>query len=147
MKQFLKSLSYAIQGISYLFRFERNAKIQSAIALMVIGLGFWLKISGNEWITILFGIGLVLAAEAFNTAIEHLCNLVEPNLNPKIKIIKDLSAGSVLIISIAASIIGIIIFLPKLFTGVNHYFFSFLYDQSHILIIRLNINLLIKILQ
>lgn len=53
MNQFLKSLSYAIQGISYLFRFERNAKIQSAIALMVIGLGFWLNISGNEWITIL----------------------------------------------------------------------------------------------
>ena len=120
MKQFLKSLSYAIQGISYLFRFERNAKIQSAIALMVIGLGFWLKISGNEWITLLFGIGLVLAAEAFNTAIEHLCNLVEPNQNPKIKIIKDLSAGAVLLISIAVSIIGIIIFLPKIFTGVNH---------------------------
>lgn len=116
MNRFLKSLAYAIQGISHLLLFERNATIQSAIALVVIGLGFWLKISGNEWIALLFGIGLVLAAEAFNTAIEHLCNLVEPNPNPKIKIIKDLSAGAVLLISIAVSIIGIIIFLPKILT-------------------------------
>lgn len=116
MNRFLKSLSYAIQGVLYLLRFERNARIQSVIVLLVIGLGFWLKISVNEWITLLFGIGLVLAAEAFNTAMEHLCNLVEPNQNPKIKIIKDLSAGAVLLISIAVSIIGIIIFLPKILT-------------------------------
>jgi diacylglycerol kinase len=116
MNRFLKSLSYAIQGVLYLLRFERNARIQSVIALLVIGLGFWLNISVNEWITLLFGIGLVLAAEAFNTAMEHLCNLVEPNPNPKIKIIKDLSAGAVLLLSIAVSIIGIIIFLPKFLT-------------------------------
>jgi diacylglycerol kinase len=120
MNRFLKSLSYAIQGISHLLLFERNTTIQSAIALVVIGLGFWLKISGNEWIALLFGIGLVLAAEAFNTAMEHLCNLVEPNPNPKIKIIKDLSAGAVLLISIAVSIIGIIIFLPKILTVLYH---------------------------
>jgi diacylglycerol kinase len=51
---------------------------------------------------------------------EHLCNLVEPNPNPKIKIIKDLSAGAVLLISIAVSIIGIIIFLPKILTVLYH---------------------------
>lgn len=113
MIRFFKSLSFAIQGITFLLRFEKNAKIQTTIAILTIALGFWLKISNYEWIICIIGIGIVLGAEAFNTAIENLCNLTEPNPNPKIKTIKDLSASAVLIVSMSVAFAGIIIFLPK----------------------------------
>ena len=113
MIRFFKSLSFAIQGITFLLRFEKNAKIQTTIAILTIALGFWLKISNYEWIICIICIGIVLGAEAFNTAIENLCNLTEPNPNPKIKTIKDLSASAVLIVSMSVAFAGIIIFLPK----------------------------------
>lgn len=67
-----------------------------------------------EWIAVSIVIGAVLAAEAINSAIEALADLVSPEYNAAIKKTKDLAAGAVLITAIAAAIVGFIIFLPKL---------------------------------
>ena len=56
----------------------------------------------------------VLSAELFNTAIELICDFMEPNINPKIKLIKDLSAAGVLIVAIGSALIGGVIFFPKI---------------------------------
>ena len=105
----LRSFRFAGQGILDLFRFENNAKVHLLVAILVIGAGIVLSLSPVEWAIILTQIGLVWAAEAFNTAIEKLCDFVSPGLHPQIKAIKDLSSGAVLILTIVAVLVGLII--------------------------------------
>ncbi len=114
MKRFRQSLSYALNGLVHLFRSQRNARIHAVLAGFAIALGIGLKLSNYEWILIILIIGLVLCAEAFNTAIESLCDKFHPELDSKIKLVKDLSAAAVLIISLTALASGLIIFVPKI---------------------------------
>lgn len=110
----LKSFRYAFHGIYLLVRFEHNAWIHTAAALCTLTAGFVIGLSATEWMFITVAIGMVLAAEAVNSSIETLADLVSPGYNEAIKRTKDLAAGAVLIISIVAAIIGLLIFLPKL---------------------------------
>lgn len=93
---------------------ERNARIELIVALLVIGLGIWLKVSTIEWCLILICIGALLSAEALNTSIERLSDFMSSEWNDKIRDVKDIAAGSVFVISIIGSIIGLIIFIPKI---------------------------------
>lgn len=110
----IKSFSYAFNGLKILFKEELNAKVHFVIAVAIIFCGFAFKISGTEWIAIIFAIGLVLSLELINTAIEQIANFISPEKHEKIKRIKDLAAASVVIGVIAAVIVGLIIFLPKI---------------------------------
>lgn len=114
LKKRLCSFKYAFQGIGYLFRNEHNAWIHLFVAVCVITAGFLLRVNIGEWIAIIFAIGMVLVAEAFNTAIEALSDAISPNYNQLIKRAKDVAAGGVLLAVIAAVVIGLIIFIPKL---------------------------------
>jgi diacylglycerol kinase (ATP) len=113
-KMRLKSFSYAFKGIGFMFRTQHNSWFQAGFAVMAVFLGFYLKISRLEWLFIILCIGLVFMAEMLNTAIETLVDLVSPEKNEKAGRIKDLAAGSVLVIAFMAFVIGVIIFLPKL---------------------------------
>lgn len=115
MKKFSNSVVYALKGILTCFKSENNFKIQTVVALVVLLMGFCLELSKLEWIVIFFSIGLVLAFEIINSAIEQLCNFVHPQQNEHIGRIKDLSAGAVLIVTISSIVVGCIIFLPKIF--------------------------------
>lgn len=114
VKARLKSFTYAFQGWKVLIGEEHNARIHLGAAIMAIIAGAILKISSLEWIIIVLAIALVFAAEAFNSAIEYLCNFVSPQYHELIKKIKDLSALAVLFIAAGALISGLIIFLPKI---------------------------------
>ncbi|WP_080056988.1 diacylglycerol kinase family protein [Spirosoma aerolatum] len=116
-RKVIRSFGFAGQGILDLFRFENNAKVHLLVAGLVLAGGFWVHLTHIEWTIILTQIGLVWAAEAFNTAIEKLCDFVSPGIHPKIKAIKDLSSGAVLIVVIAAVLVGIIIFGSHLLDG------------------------------
>jgi len=98
-----------------LLRTEPSIKIQFFIALLVTALGFYLEISTTEWMIQVLAIGMVMGVESVNTAIEKICDYIQPNLDPKIGFIKDISAGAVMIVSVLASIAGLIIYLPKIF--------------------------------
>ncbi|MBL0145047.1 MAG: diacylglycerol kinase family protein [Chitinophagaceae bacterium] len=111
----LKSFRYAIEGLVSVFKSEMNFKIHFVIAIGVICAGLYFKLSKLEWAFIIQCIAMVLCAELFNTAIEKLCNKVQPNIDPQIKWIKDVSAAAVLITAIAAAITGIIIFTHHFF--------------------------------
>lgn len=108
-RKVVRSFRFAGQGILDLFRYENNAKVHLLIAGLVTVAGFLLNLTRTEWAIILTQIGLVWAAEAFNTALEKLCDFVSPGLHPQIKAIKDLSSGAVLILAITAVIVGLII--------------------------------------
>jgi diacylglycerol kinase (ATP) len=109
----IKSFGYAFHGLFALIRSEVNAQIHLGATVLVLVAGFVLKISIIEWLIVLLNIGVVFSAEAFNTAIEKLCDKTTQEKCPKIGLIKDLSAAAVLIASIIAFISGIIIFVPK----------------------------------
>lgn len=119
MLNFLKGFLYAFNGLVVFFRHERNGTIQLVVAVLVVLLGGVLHISALEWIILLGCIATVLSFEMINSAIEKLCNLVHPKYHPAVKVIKDISAGAVLWVSVSSGIIGFIIFLPKI-----HYLFK-----------------------
>jgi diacylglycerol kinase len=110
----LSKFKYAYDGLKVASQ-ESSFRIQLMITTTVILLGIIVSISLIEWIVILLLIGMVLSAELFNTVIERICDLFSAGwLLTEIKIIKDISAGAVAVLSIIAVIVGLIIFLPKL---------------------------------
>lgn len=114
MKTQLKSFKHAIHGIAYCFKTQRNFKIHTLALILVGVLGYLLKCSTSEWLFLILVSFMVLAAELFNTALEFLSDKVEPNYCATIKAVKDLAAGAVLIVSLAALAVGLVVFIPKL---------------------------------
>lgn len=109
----LQSFGYAFRGLSVFFQTQIHAKIHVLIAFFVILLGFLLQIVWYEWALLIFAIGLVLSAEAMNTAIEFLTDLVSPNYNEKAGKVKDIAASAVLLTAITAILIAMLVFIPK----------------------------------
>ncbi len=116
MRRILFSFAHAFRGLWVAFRTERNLKIHFTALLSVCLAGLYFSIETWEWIGVLGISALVISLELMNTAIENLCNFVEPKKNDKIKRVKDIAAGSVLFAALVAVILGLIIFLPYLFT-------------------------------
>ncbi|TAD92475.1 MAG: diacylglycerol kinase family protein [Bacteroidetes bacterium] len=114
MRKFLDRVHYALSGWLQFFRTEKNGQIQMLAAVLVVIVGLWLGISAVEWMAVAFCIGAVLALEMVNSAIETLCNLVQPEKDVRIKFIKDVAAGAVLWMVCMAIIVGVAIFLPKI---------------------------------
>jgi diacylglycerol kinase len=110
----VRAFACAIAGICELLSEGRNARIQFVIAIVVIVLGTVLRLAATEWMIVILLIALVLSLEAVNTAIEHAVDLASPDLHPIAKRAKDMAAGAVLITSVAAVVIGAIIFVPYL---------------------------------
>lgn len=110
----LRSFGYAFEGVLALFRYENNARFHLLAAVGVLLTGIGLGIDSKEWALIALIIGGVWAAEAFNTALEKLCDLVSPGVHPQIKAIKDLAAAGVLIMAGVAVVIGVLIFGEKI---------------------------------
>lgn len=113
-KQFINSLGHAIEGFRYLYRTQNNVRIHFIITIAIIVLSIILRISLIEWGLVFLTMALVWITESFNTVYERLFDLVDPNVNPIIKIGKDVSAAAVLISAIVSIIIGILIFVPRL---------------------------------
>ena len=110
----LRSFGYAFNGIRLLITREHNAWIHCFVAVCVVVAGILLGLSEMEWIAVVIVIGAVLAAVAVNSALEAIADFVSPEYSEAIKRTKDLAAGAVLIMAIAAAIVGGIIFFPKL---------------------------------
>lgn len=115
IKKRIKSFGYAFQGIGNFLGKEPNAWIHCTAVVVVTSLGLYYGISATEWCIVILCFGLVLMAEAFNTAIERLVDLVSPDFHPLAGIIKDVAAGAVLLGAIAVAIVGSIIFIPYIF--------------------------------
>ncbi len=114
MKSLLKSFKYALRGLFVLARAERNFKIEVAFALLAIALSCFLKLSKIEFLFVLLAVALVLLAELFNTAIEKIMDFLHPEQSEKVRDIKDLSAGAVLLTVIFAVFVAIFVFTSKI---------------------------------
>ncbi|WP_338733685.1 diacylglycerol kinase [Mangrovimonas cancribranchiae] len=115
IKNRLKSIGYASKGAIILLKTESSIQIQFVIAIIVTTLGFYFNISNSEWMMQMFAIGLIITAEGLNTAIEKMADFIHPEHHKKIGFIKDIAAGAVFIAALTAIIVGLIIYLPKIF--------------------------------
>lgn len=113
IKKVMRSFRFAFRGVRVLFREEHNAWVHLFATLLVIAAGFFFRISLTEWALVAFAIGLVFAAEILNSALERVCDIVQPEQDKRIGDIKDLCAAGVLLCALAAAAIGLLVFLPK----------------------------------
>jgi len=107
-----QSSGYGLAGLRLLVRREHNAWIHLVATIASVGTGLFLKVAVADWRWILVSITAVWAAEAFNSAVEQLCDLVCPRFDPRVQMAKDLAAGAVLATAIGAALIGLATFLP-----------------------------------
>ncbi|HUM64458.1 MAG TPA: diacylglycerol kinase family protein [Chitinophagaceae bacterium] len=110
----LSSFGHAFSGIQKFFQEEPNARIHLLATVVVLILAAYLNASRIEWILLTIVIGMVWAAEIFNTAIERIMDFISPHIDPKVKLIKDMSAAAVLVCAVLAAAVGLIIFIPKI---------------------------------
>lgn len=111
-KRQIRSFGYAWKGITSCVGKEQNLSFHLIATAAVIISGYAFGITRTEWMIIVLCIGMVIAAELFNTAIERLVNLVSPERHPLAGQVKDIAAGAVLVCAVAAAIIGLVIFVP-----------------------------------
>ena len=111
----IKSIGFAFKGLFILLRTESSIQIQLVIALAVTMAGLYFGRSKTEWLLQCICIGMVMGIEGLNTAIEKIADYIQPEYDKKIGLIKDISAGAVMAVSIVAVIVGCVIYWPKVF--------------------------------
>jgi diacylglycerol kinase len=116
----VRSFYFAFAGLAYLFRTQRNARIELAIGVVVCAIAAWVDIGRAEWAVLVFTIALVLILEGINTAIELAVDLASPRLHPLAKASKDLAAGMVLLGAMASLAVGLLILGPPLWQKLMH---------------------------
>ncbi|HZK09114.1 MAG TPA: diacylglycerol kinase family protein [Bacteroidales bacterium] len=119
IRQRISSFGYAFKGLRYLLVTQHNARIHLVATILVIAAAFYFRLAAAEWILLLIVVGMVWAAEAINTALELLIDLVSPQKHPLAGHAKDVAAAAVLITAIIAALVGVILFLPHI---INRFF-------------------------
>lgn len=109
----IKSVSYSVKGAWILLTREHSIMVQFSLGVLVTIAGFYFDISATEWMMQTFAIGLVMAIEGANTAIEKICDFIQPEFDTRIGFIKDVASGAVFFAAISAIVAGVIIYYPK----------------------------------
>ena len=111
----LRSFVYAGRGVALVIRTQHNAWIHLLATILVTIAGLLVGLSRIEWALVVLAFVVVWAAEALNTAFEHLCDVASPEFHPLVERSKDAAAGAVLIAAIGAVLVGTLVFLPHFF--------------------------------
>lgn len=107
---FTDSFRYALNGIVYALKTERNLRFHVFFAFLVVEVSFFFGLNKVEWAVVLFAIAAVISAELFNTAIENLVDMVSPEYREPAGKVKDIASGAVLFVVFIAVVIGLVIF-------------------------------------
>ncbi|KAB1159697.1 diacylglycerol kinase family protein [Tenacibaculum aiptasiae] len=110
----LRSMKFALKGMWLLITTEDSIKAQFSIAIIATIVGFYFDISASEWMFQCLAIGMVLVAEALNTAVEKVADFIHPDYHKKIGFIKDIAAGAPAFAALISLVIAGIIYLPKI---------------------------------
>jgi len=109
----IKSFYYAFEGVIRFFRTEQNAWLHLLATVYVVIVSLIVGVTKPEAIALIIAIALVWITEMINTCMEKVMDMISKEYDIRIKIIKDISAGAVLVAATAALIIGLIVFIPK----------------------------------
>lgn len=117
IKKVYRSLVFAFRGFDYMVKNERNFKIHLFFAVLISFIGLLVGFNRYEWMIVILLIAVILSAEIFNSALEKVCDLMKIQLKLKYEdttIIRNLSAGAVIIVVLFSLLIGIILLIGKL---------------------------------
>lgn len=120
MRRFIQSCKFAVAGIRLALDTQLHMRIHIIAALIATAAGFIFRITQMEWAVLVLVMGVVICAEMLNTAIESVVDLASPAIHPLAKAAKDTASGAVLVAAIAAVVIGLIIFCPRIWNLVYH---------------------------
>jgi diacylglycerol kinase len=118
----IKRFSFAFNGLLLLIKKDKNFRLHLLLFIILVAFSIFFEISKTEWLIVLICSSLVFAFEAINSCLENICNIITLEYNEKIKQIKDVAAGAVLILSVFSCIVALIIFIPKIlvFLSINN---------------------------
>ena len=108
----LKSIGYALRGLGFMLKTQRNAWLHLAATVVVILLASFLQVRLEDWRWLIVAMVMVWVAEAFNTAVEYICDVVSPGYSEAVKRAKDIAAGAVLVCAFGAAVIGFLTLWP-----------------------------------
>lgn len=109
------SFKNALYGLGHILNHHYNARLIFLFAILAVVFGFYLGISNLELFVLSVAIMVVFIAEVINTIVEDLSNLITEEFNPKIKIIKDVAAGVVLVAVLFSVALGYCVFMKRIF--------------------------------
>ncbi len=112
----VKSYRYAAKGVKYTLSTQVNIWVHLLVALVVLVLAYFLHFTTTQFLILILTIGLVVATELCNTAIEEMTNLLSPEYNQQAGVVKDIGAGAVLVSTLIAAIVGLVLFGPPFLT-------------------------------
>jgi diacylglycerol kinase (ATP) len=109
------SFACAVNGLVYTLRTERNTRIELAAAGIVVAAGIWLRIGPTDWALLALTVGIILALEAVNSAVEAVVDLVSPDYHELARIAKDCAAGAMLFAVLGSLGVALAIFGPRIY--------------------------------
>ncbi|MBU4128672.1 diacylglycerol kinase [bacterium] len=148
-RSFLESFNSAVEGIIYVLKTQRNMRIHFLVAIIILVGSLFLRprLSPVELMILSFTIALVLITEMLNTAVEKTIDLMNDTYHPLARIAKDITAGTVLIVSVIAIVVGyLILFRRYLAPGIESAMTSVKASSAHITFVSLMVVILVVIL-
>jgi diacylglycerol kinase (ATP) len=141
-RNLVESFNHAINGLIHAVRSERNMKIHITTAVLVMLLSLFYDLTRLEFLVVCIAVALVIICELFNTAIEVIVNAITDVYHPKAKIIKDVSAGAVLVAAFISLIVAYFIFFDRVRDGLEGEILKIRQAPIHITIISLTITVM-----
>jgi diacylglycerol kinase (ATP) len=144
-RSLIESFNYAVSGIIYTLKTERNMKVHLVIAIIVILSSLFFDFSKVELLILFFAIALVLITEMINTAIEKTVDLITDDFHPLARLAKDIAAGAVLIAAINSLIVGYLLFFDRLNPYTNRVLFKIKNSPIYLTFVALALVILLTI--
>lgn len=112
IKRTLRTFKYSMQGLTYAYKNEQSMLIHAIGSAVTVALGFIYGLTLTEWAIVFIALGVILASELINTAIEAAVDLVTLEINPLAKIAKDCGSAATFVLTICAVIVCLMVFVP-----------------------------------
>lgn len=114
INRFINSITNSLAGLKYAYTHEQSLLIHIILSVIVVFAGVYFKITGTQWVLVLFAAAIIIVAELLNTAIEATVDLVTEEYHPLAKVAKDCASAAVFFISIVAGCVWLYVFVPKI---------------------------------
>lgn len=113
-KRLLKSFKYSFKGLAIVFKEEQNFRIHLIFVVFVVVFMILFKVSVIEVLILIICMALVIIAELINSIFERIVDILKPRIHSYAEVVKDMMAATVLVAAVAAIVIGLVIFAPKI---------------------------------
>lgn len=112
IKQFIRSLKHAIDGLRFVASREQSFRLQIFVAIFVLVAVAVLDLAIWQKILLILLVCAVLVLEVINSIFERIADALKPRLNPVVKEVKDMMAGAVLLTAVTSAVVAAMIFWP-----------------------------------